>query len=241
LTGLVNDWHVLDEESASDHKYINFNISAAIDSLKYKSTVKYVTKNANWSQLKSDFTPKMQSIKNKIISANNVNELNFCVISLTNEITKSCNKCLKKVITMSNKKSNKWWTQELTEMRAKSNQLRRRYQRCRQTDRRVVLKNEYYSHMNVYKKTINETKIKSWNEFVSDNSRENPWGVVSKIARNKINREVITELKTTDGRLLTDSEDIANHLMDSLFPDDQQIPDLEVHQNLKTRLNLLNN
>jgi hypothetical protein len=38
LTGFVNDWRVLDEESASDHKYINFNISATIESLKYKST-----------------------------------------------------------------------------------------------------------------------------------------------------------------------------------------------------------
>lgn len=206
LTSLVQEWQVLDEESASDHKYIEFRIYENIEKIKYKSTIKYSTRGADWSRIRSDFMPKVQLIKSQIISANNEQELNDCIVRLTTEITATCDKHLKKVNTKSNKKCNNWWTTDLTVMRQSVNRMRRRYQRCRQPNRREELMTEYLNFRESYKKAINDTKIKSWNEFVAENSRENAWGLVSKIARNKINNQIITELIAPNGRLLTDSQ-----------------------------------
>ena len=122
----------------------------------------------------------------------------------------------------------------------KSNlRLRRRYQLCKVENQKTIYKSEYYSFLSIYKKSIKETNIKSWNQFVSENSRENPWGLVYKIARNRFRCDQLTQLKTKTGHLLTDSNDIANELIDNLFPTDDSIPNTEVHRNLKSSLEQL--
>jgi exonuclease III len=240
MIGLITDWDVLDEETTSDHKYISFKLNEKFEKTKYKSTLKYITKDADWERLTIDFSPKIPYLLNAINNASTCDDINTVCLKITSEIIKSCDKCFRKInLNLKPKKSNKWWTEGLTSMRTTANRLRRRYQRCR-SDQRQALKDNYYSYLILYKKAIFEAKIKSWNDFVAENSRENPWGLIYKIVRNKLKSEGVTELKTDDGRLLTIPQEIANYLMTTLFPTNESIPDLPVHQSLQNQLNEMN-
>lgn len=132
---------------------------------------------------------------------------------------------------------NKWWTEKLTHMRRLVKNMRRRYQRC-QNINRDLKREEYLIIKNKYKQQLNEAKQKCWNEFVTNSTSENPWGLVYKIAKNKLNNEKITELKIRD-KIITDNKQIANELFSTFFPTDDSIPELNVHQNMRQKLNNL--
>jgi hypothetical protein len=68
---------------------------------------------------------------------------------------------------------------------------------------------------------INEQKLKSWNEFVTESTKDNPWGIIYRISRNKLNIEKVNELVTENGELITESKQIAELLTTKLFPGDQ--------------------
>ena len=242
LVNLISDWEVLNEETASDHKYITFSINERLNDINFKSTIKYKTNIADWSRFSSRITPNVTHIQNMISTINSSEEIEECVSYITSVITKACDKTFKKTDqNLVKKAGHKWWTRELTLQKQTVNRLRRQYQRCRQVLRRPLLRERYISQLEDYKKNITDTKVKSWNAFVAANSRENPWGLASKIARNKITKEVITELEGPEGTIITDSTQISEHLMNCLFPTDSQITDQTVHRNVRLKLQDLKN
>jgi hypothetical protein len=119
------------------------------------------------------------------------------------------NKQWKKYSNYSNPKANKWWSKDLTQARNGVNNARRRFQRCQ--SERSALRDEYLSKIHIYKKFINNQK--SWNEFVSESTRENPWGLIYQISKEKLNIEKINKIQTQDGSLKTDSIGIAQALI----------------------------
>ena len=240
LINSVHNWEVLDCESVSDHKYISFSISESRDLIKYKSTIKYKTNVDSWSPFCNNFKPKVQKLQNLISSAITSVDLDICVNTITTDITQTCDKTFRRInLNMVRKAGHKWWTPELTQQKQTVNSMRRRYQRCREVHRRATLRGHFIEYLELYKENIISTKTQSWNAFVADNSRENPWGLASKIARNKITKEVITELEGPDGSVITDSQQISDHLLTTLFPTDDQLPDLPVHKEVRQRLQSL--
>ncbi len=91
------------------------------------------------------------------------------------DLTQVCDKTFKKKSFNKSKKSNNWWTEELTLLRHQVNRARRKYQR-NQTERREELKQNYLEIKRTYKQLLLKNKINSWNEFIELNTRDNPWG-----------------------------------------------------------------
>ncbi len=87
-----------------------------------------------------------------------------------------------------------------------------------------------------YKHLINDTKIKSWNCFVTESSRENAWGLAYKIAKNNLNSDKMTEIKSQNGDLMTSAEDIIETLFNTFFPKNDSIVETEVHRNMRQKL-----
>jgi hypothetical protein len=79
-------------------------------------------------------------------------------------------------------------------------------------------------------------KIKSWNEFVEQSTKDNPWGLIYKIAKNKINCEKVNELVNNSGELITDNREIAEALLKNLFPEDRPESDLQVHKDIRSEV-----
>jgi hypothetical protein len=184
---------------------------------------------ADWNEFEADFRPKLQNFENKINLINNCQKLDNFVDKFIYELHKTCDKTIPKFKTNVFYKKNKWWTTELSLMRSKVNRTRRQYQRSR-TEIRSELKTVYLEIKNKYKVLINESKIKSWNHFVTESTADNPWGLIYKISRNNSKQDIITELKTKDNRLITDTKQIAEHLLDTLFPTDKPEKDNEYHK-----------
>jgi hypothetical protein len=236
LINSVTDWQISDESSLSDHKFITFNLCGKVEKIVFNSTLIYNTRKANWNSFNDEMrsiilllTSDLKNIKNEI-------ELNNFINNFMQILTDVCNKSIPKLNQNRRSKGNKWWTSELTETRRTVNQCRRRYQRCR-TTRRAKLKTEYFNVRDRYKKLIVLTRLKSWSEFVTNTTRDNPWGLIYEIAKNKLMNRTINELKTSSGDILTDSSAIASTLFNTFFPIDSQIPETQIHQSLKQKLN----
>jgi hypothetical protein len=73
--------------------------------------------------------------------------------------------------------------------------------------------------------------------FVNNNTRDNPWGIVYAIAKQKINTYILSEIKTSDGLLLTDTQAIGQNLMETLLPDDKQETDSDFHKFIRNKVN----
>jgi hypothetical protein len=135
-----------------------------------------------------------------------------------------------------NIRANKWWCDELTSLRSRVNNLRRKYQRC-QTIRRFILQQQYQCLRKAYKNRIIDLKRKCWEIFIEESTRDNPWGIIYKISRDKLNVEKINELVQSDGSLITDNESIAKTLLDKLFPEDDINNDSEIQKHIRNKAN----
>ncbi len=229
LINTVKNWSILDIDSMSDHNYIYFELNHSLSKSVFTSTLIYNTLKADWNEFEADFRPKLQNFENKINLINNCQKLNNFVDKFIYELHKTCDKTIPKFKTNEFYKKNKWWTTELSLMRSEVNRTRRQYQRSR-TEIRSELKAIYLEIKNKYKVLINESKIKSWNRFVTESTADNPWGLIYKISRNNSKQDIITELKTKDNRLITDTKQIAEQLLDTLFPTDRPEKDNEYHK-----------
>ncbi len=69
---------------------------------------------------------------------------------------------------------------------------------------------------------------------MTHNTRETPWGLIYKITRNKFDLDQITELMTdNNSSMITDRQMIANTLIDSLFPSNNQQLDNDYHKEVR--------
>ncbi len=133
-----------------------------------------------------------------------------------------------------NIRANKWWCDELTSLRSRVKNLRRKYQRC-QTIRRFVLQEQYQCLRNAYKNRIIELKRNCWQIFIEESTRDNSWGIIYKISKDKLNVEKINELVQSDGSLITDNESIAKTLLDKLFSKDDINNDSEIQKHIRSK------
>ena len=171
----VNDWHVLSEDSQSDHKFIEFKFNETTEKIQFKTTLKYNTKTANWESLMIHMTPYINQFNSSLQLNPNAYQINELVNSFMYKLTEICDKNIRRHdINKVKKKANKWWTPDLQSLRQQVNTSRRRFQRCRTNSLKDALKDTYISLKTHYKKVISEEKIKSWNHFIAETTRDNP-------------------------------------------------------------------
>ncbi len=82
-----------------------------------------------------------------------------------------------------------------------------------------------------YQNLIIKTKAEKWSEFINLNSRENPWGILYKLSREKINNHQVNEIIDTNGHIITNSTEIGENLLNTLFPTDDINSD-NIHQKI---------
>ncbi len=237
LISIVSDWSLLDMDSMSDHKYITFKISDKPQEMKFKSTIKYNSKAGDWTSISTELTPIVSNLYDQLTHSKSCENIENIVKEMTDKIIEKCEKYMPKIKQNQNKKSNKWWSRELTEKRRTVCTARRRYERC-QTENRKTLRNVYKTLESQYKQLIEETKLKSWRTFLADSSAENPWGLSYKIMKDKIFVPKLSEILDTDGNLVIDEKSIAKQLFDSLFPIDDVTLDNEKHKQMRLQSTL---
>ncbi len=70
---------------------------------------------------------------------------------------------------------------------------------------------------------------------MADSTRDNPWGLVYKIAQNTINKKFSSQLKDINNKLIINSAEIAKGLLSELFPIDDPTQDNHIHRSIRLK------
>ena len=256
LLNNVKGWTICDQESISDHNFIQFYIQQSRDLLhsefapkfRYKTNKETITKFlANLHRiLKTEFQ----------IQHNETSELTLDEIlcSLLNTDTavekyiddfcetliKACNLSFNKYTTTkrtSTQKTVPWWNTDLTVQRKRTNAFRRLYQRTKNNaELREKRKIQYLESKATYSASIKSAKLKSWKEYCNTTTATNHWNMVYKLAAGKRHASVtLTTLLKPDGTLTASTIETLSLMMDSFTPVDNEQDDNEYHKLVRTQ------
>lgn len=210
LTQHVHQWTVSDEETASDHKYIQTDLF-----LSHHEQIKRLTQNGTHRVLQTlkDDRWFHETTTTPINTANRlehvINHLYEKIGSLKAKHSKHVNN------THPNK--NPWWTTELEIERKRVRALRRRYQKSQGANREHY-KSTYYQALKTYQNNITLTRKNSWQEFCSQIHKGNPFTLPYKIAGNKLKKTItIPAMLKEDGTPTTTIQESVSYILSTLF------------------------
>ena len=239
LSPFVSSWIVSDCVSTSDHRpiIIELNLKPSHDS---KTTRKYKTNNVDWTDF-LDFIrhcyPDWYSLVGAVSSGDEVESACEKIII---DIKLACEISLPKI--KSRPRIVPWWTPELSVLRARARRFKRRFCRARS----ILLKEQYLltwkAAQTEYEKEIVKTKMKSWRDFVSEQSRGTIWNNVYRVCKNCPSK-VPSSLKKPDGTFTKDHEETASFLLNHFVPDDipcdDNIEQETIRSSIQNQLDLL--
>lgn len=114
IAARVTNWQVLNEESASDHHYLEFTLGA--------TTVQPV-QTRGWSVKRLDQAKFKAAMANWQLDRHTTAEQ--CAVDLSAALTAALDASVPRKASYSNRKSVYWWSPELGRLRKNSNHLRR--------------------------------------------------------------------------------------------------------------------
>lgn len=131
-----------------------------------------------------------------------------------------------------------WWSEELRVTRLRVNAHRRRYQRCYNSEIRLIYKRQYYDFKNIYKDIILSAKINSWRNFCFETTKKSLFSVPYKLAFNKIKSPVIIPpIKKPDQSCTTSHYNSIEYILETLFKQDDMSSDSVLLTNIRNTMN----
>ncbi|CAK9811752.1 Retrovirus-related Pol polyprotein from type-1 retrotransposable element R1 (Fragment) [Anthophora quadrimaculata] len=234
MLNIVTDWHVSVENTTSDHNLIIFE--CAIRDQKNRKWMKndgYNIKRACWDKFHELARTKFNEQTIGSITNAEPDES----VRIFNKILKNCcDKAIPKRKQCEN--SVPWWNKDLDKLRKEVNankkQLARAY-KLNLIDQIEIYQNTYRRSRNRYVKEIRTAKRSTWQNFVTDESNKDPWGIVYKIARDKIRRRVaLTAIQLENGQRTQDIISTNTVLINKCAPDDY-VPNNELQIEVKKK------
>ena len=246
LLRAVNGWEISSEDSCSDHNLLKYSIGIVNCSHNTHSEynylgTRYIEKEDKYDEFDRNLLQETSKTFNNINckgsaegmdmqlsqTASKVNDLEKLVDNFTETLQLACRKTFKTMRT-SNKtnkmKSVPWWTDKLTQMRKRTNALRRQYQRTRNDeDLRESRKQKYFEERKRYQIEIKKEKLNSWKEYCNVTSSVNPWSQVYKLASGKArHNSIMTTLRKPDGSETSNILETIKTMLHHLIPDDKE-------------------
>lgn len=168
--GMVRDWRVLEEHSATLHRYISFDIH---------STPEEETHNVNesrWAWRKLDQSRLISYLESSDFPAVDTAEQGATLLG--QYLADACDSCMPKGTYKGGKKPAYWWSQEIAALQEESD----------------ILGEVYRNACRNLKIAIRRSKQRKWNELCKQVDKD-PWGLPYKLVIKKIKgRSVIPEL-----------------------------------------------
>lgn len=219
----ITEWMVETAESLSDHKYISFSTSLAVQNPKLRST--YNVKQADWELFRSHITKH-----NYTITAGNKTP-NEQAEQLQNVATEACNNAMPKRKGTSRKIYNTWWTEELQRMKTKLRRTRRKMQNATTAEEKSDLQEKLREYRKKYKNNINSAKHLSLVKALEENNNnKDPWDIAHKIINTKGRPPIKNKsIQRTDGSWTKTEKETTEEYINKYFPKDTKNDD--THQN----------
>lgn len=236
-----SSWKVIEEDSLSDHRYINFTLNNKIERTTFR---RFKTKHNNLSKFQFHLNKEAPEI---LLSLNNIytkEQLEASVWSLLRKLQLICRNTIKtKKVKQDNNK--RWWNQALEMKRKQLQALRRRIQHTDGMEKEKY-QQQFRKQRALYKKEVLQAKRNYWKHFC--NIADDVYGKQFKTVFSKSSYPLTTlplkEINPDD-----DPETIARTTLEQLLPDatpqplgpitgnynnDPQITEYEIEDTLKT-------
>ena len=152
VLGAIKDWHVSSSASASDHRYICFNLEGDTETLSYRSP-----KSTDWISYKDDLSVALDFIQKRVYSFPDIDHIALDV----QEAILSCYHDNCPLRTRKLQSSTRWWTPDLGRKRA---QVRRLFNHCKRSG-------NWEPHrraLTAYSLAIKKAKLESWKQFTQE-------------------------------------------------------------------------
>lgn len=220
LVAKISGWKVLEEDSGSEHSYINFQVNHQIKPPQNVNTLNQPVHNVNNETCSPDGTPNgwimtQAGIKKlaSYLKKNGKPPTKLNASSLVEHITKTCNKCLQPKSSNLLRKPVYWWNQEISEKRAECHIIRRKLTRAR-PKRNPELIRTYAEKLKTVRKEIKilifRAKERAWEELRRELDAD-IWGKGYKIITKKFQRN------------LPVTEEVMKQQVKKLFPTNERI------------------
>lgn len=132
-----------------------------------------------------------------------------------------------------------WWSVRLGRMKTSLRQTRRRMQTARR--RRIDFDNscrDYFVQLQTYKQEILAAKSVSWTNFVNQELSQDPWGVVYKLAAEKLKLcNMSVTVKKQDDTKTLQLQDTLDEVVNRLMPLDCELTYSQTHEEVRAKLN----
>lgn len=207
-------WKVLDQVPSTDHRPIIFTIG---DLPRYNRIIKmrYNVLKADWDAYASRMMELTTEVSEQYPILQSANDVQNFSKDIERIIIRAGDESIKRKTNF--QKSVPWWTPELTKSKRECNRLRREYQKETDDEIREIKRLRYKEHRRLYTRDSLKAKKLSWMSFVETNSMKNPYGIVYKLAREKLNFKSPTISVLSGGSHTSDWKRTTEAILEGLF------------------------
>ncbi|CAK1582422.1 unnamed protein product [Parnassius mnemosyne] len=241
LLGRIDNWRLSDEVTSSDHRAILFdiNLERSITTDIKRTTRKFNTRKANWSEFHKKLTHIWQEKQINSIQINkieNKKDLEAKIEEITQTIIDVCEHSIPKI---KNKKQTRlpWWTDELTQRKKEVSKLKRRIS-CAAPVRREWVVEQYIRTKEEYKQLVKNTQTASWKNFCSKQEKETMWDGIYRVIGRTTQRQEDVPL-VWEGKTLG-NVDSARVLAETFYPEDKDQDDDAEHRLIRKAAEAVN-
>src|ERR1700712_8006 len=208
----ISGWHVSDEPSLSDHRYILMEV----DSISKPTRMYRNPRKTDWEGYRKDLTRNLTNTLKPICCTYDIEAASDLIQeAITTLYQENC-----KLISQSANRKTVWWTRTLENLKRETRRLFNRAKKTGEWD-------EYRSTLGEYTRAIKKAKADSWRSFCGDIESSSETARIHRLlAKNPVN-PTGTILKP-DGEYTNTEKDTLEVLLQTHFPGSNLISDEDV-------------
>lgn len=209
LVSRIKSWHVDQQDSMSDHKIIQFEISFKVFSVPYRNK-----KKTDWEKYEIIVDEQLATLPlSELLSTNDIEDR---VEFITNTLVTSFKKCCSLKRVKPGGRCVPWWSKQLAELRIKT---RAQQRRARLTSLEEDW-DEYRQVRNLYNKLVRKQKRLSWRRYCAAIMSHSDAARLVKLLRSDPLIK-LGPLEKSDGSYTKGPEETLDFLLETHFPSDE--------------------
>lgn len=224
MSRFVGEWKVREDWTVSDHNSVDIRLRAPKESGvdRGASTDRFDTRRADWDRFAESLTDLSRS-ELEVLRLESAADCEQMAKALATVLRTACEASMPKKRRF--RKSNPWWTKELTIVKKSVYRKKRDLQKSRNCPDYLSKLQKYRTSLREYSRQVRRTKIQSWRKFVASQGDSDPWGFVYKQQAGKLRvGRVLSTLRRGDSFTGT-ARQTAACLLEAHVPDDREEED----------------
>jgi len=224
MSQFIGEWRVRQEWTSSDHNSVDIRVRVprVAGNERGGRTGRFDTRRADWDLFSGSLRDLSRS-RLEVLGLQSAEEVEFIAQELTVVLQKACESSMPRKRRF--RKSNPWWTRDLTIIKKSVYRLRRSVQGAREKPSYLTVLQKYRSSLREYSREVKRAKRASWREFVTSCGNAETWGYVYRQQADKLRVEKVLNTLRQGDRFTNTVEETAGFLLDTHVPEDRECED----------------